>query len=231
MLRELRDLLAVVPEGASKDDYRSAVVDDNVLMKPSAGTRSKTYAFVRDRFSLDPSVPVFRLLRLLWEKDHVGQPLMALFVGALRDPVIRATVPVILDLQPDQAVTSADFAKAVEAAMPERFSEKSLKAVGERANSSYKQSGHLSKRNPSTRQLVSATPGSATMALLFASLEGAGGQALLQSDWVRLLDSPPEMVLSEARIAASRGWLELRQAGDVLDISFHKLMSAIGRPS
>jgi hypothetical protein len=33
MLRELRDLLAVVPENASKDDYRSAVVDDKVALE------------------------------------------------------------------------------------------------------------------------------------------------------------------------------------------------------
>jgi len=231
MLNELRDLLAVVPESASKDDYRLTVVDDNVLMKPSAATRSKTYRFLRDRFALDPDVPVFRVLRLLWEKDEVGQPLMALLTAAFRDPVLRSTVPLVLERQQGQAIHSREFGQAIESAFPDRLKEKTLKSTGENTTSTYKQSGHLSKRNPSVRELVKATPGSATMALLFASLQGAGGHALLQSDWVRLLDSPPEMVLSEARIAASRGWLELRQAGDVLDISFHKLMSAIGRPS
>jgi hypothetical protein len=51
---------------------------------------------------------------------------------------------------------------------------------------------------------------------------------LLESDWVALLDTPPEMLLAEARVAAQRGWLEYRQAGDVLQIGFRGLFSVLG---
>src|SRR5699024_9148804 len=107
MLKELTQLLQAVPSDADKDEYKSAIVNENVLLKPSAGTRSKTYAFLRDRFALDPEVPIFRVLRLFWDRDEAGQPLMALLVGMFRDPVLQATLPLILEAEPDQEMSSS----------------------------------------------------------------------------------------------------------------------------
>lgn len=228
MLKELSALLAVVPAASTQAEYKQAIIEENALLKPSASTRSKTYSYLRDRYALDPDVPIFRLLRMLWNRDAEGQPLMALLVAVFRDPVLRATVPTIISRQPDQALPSRELSSVIGDAFPGKLTEKTLKSTGENTTSTYKQSGHLSHRNPSIRQRVAPTPGSTTIALLLATLNGAGGLALLQSDWVRLLDGPGEMVLAEARVAASRGWLEFRHAGDVLEISFHKLLASIG---
>jgi hypothetical protein len=228
MLKELSTLLATVPADADRGIYRQAIVEENALLKPSAGTRSKTYAFLRDRFALDPGVPVFRLLRMLWDRDPDGQALVALLVAAFRDPLLRSTVPLILERQPDQAVPSRDFSLAIASVFPAKLTDKTLKAAGERISSTFRQTGHLSETIPAIRKLVTPTPGSTTMALVLASLEGAGGQALLAHECVRLLDGTDELILSEARIASSRGWLELRHAGDVLEITFHKLLASLG---
>jgi len=228
MLGELSMLLAAMPQDASKNDYRAAIGEDNLLLKPSASTRAKTYSYLRDRFALDPEVPIFNVLRLLWERDEAGRPLLALLIAAFRDPVLRATVPAMIAREPDQAFPSREFAKIISEAFPGKLKEKTLKSTGENTTSTYKQSGHLQVRSLCVRQRVAATPGSTTIALLLATLAGSGGKALLESDWVRLLDSPGELLLSEARVAASRGWLEYRHAGDVLEITFHQLMSAIG---
>lgn len=226
MLKELTALLARVPNGAAKGDYRAAVVSDNALMKPSASTRAKTYAYLRDRFALDPEIPLFNVLRFLWERDEPGQPLLALLVAAFRDPVLRSSFPAMISLDIDGHLSSDEFARIVGAAFPGKLSEKSLDAVGERLTSTYRQSGHLRGKRDCVRQRVTPTPGSATMALLLASLEGAGGMALLDTEWVRILDAPGELLLAEARAAASRGWLEMRQAGDVLEITFRQLLAA-----
>lgn len=228
MLKELQQLLASTPDDATIDDYKQAIVDDNVLLKPSVGTRSKTFSYLRDRYALDPAVPIFRLLRMLWDRDKDGQPLLALMVAILRDPVLRSTVPALLDRQPDQAIPSREFSRIIEEAFPGRLTEKTLKSTGENTTSSYKQSRHLVGRTDCRRQRVQPTAGSTTIALLLATLDGSGGYALLESDWLRLLDGSREQILSEARAASGRGWLELRHAGDVLEISFHRLLASIG---
>jgi hypothetical protein len=197
-------------------------------MKPSASTRAKTYAYLRDRFALDPAVPVFRLLRLLWDRDAAGQPLMAFLVAALRDPVLRSTVPAVLNHTVDEVVSTRELSRVINAAFPQKLSEKTLKSTGENTASTYKQSGHLRGRTDPVRQRVQPSPGSATMALLFATLDGRSGRGLFESEWVRLLDSPAELVLAEARVASGRGWLEYRHAGDVLEITFRQLFSTIG---
>lgn len=228
MVRELSALLAATPRDATKTDYKTAVVDQNLLLKPSTGTRAKTYAYLRDRFALDPAVPLFKTLRLLWDRDSAGQPLIALLVAAFRDPLLRATLPAVIAAPPDQRLTSREFALVVGRAFPDRLNAKTLQATAERLVSTYKQSGHLEGRSRCRRRRVRATPGSATIALLLATLDGGGGRALLATDWVRLLDSPDEVLLAEARVAASRGWLEYRHAGDVLEITFRQLFAAIG---
>ena len=228
MLGELHTLLATTPGTASLADYRRAIVDENVLLKPSSATRSRTFSYLRDRYGLDPSVPVFTLLRTLWERDEAGQPLMALLVAALRDPVLRSTLPVMIGCQPDQPVPSAQFSHIIANAFPDKLNENTLKATSERMTSTYRQSGHLKGRTRTVRQRVQPTPGSTTIALLLATLDGASGRGLLSTNWVQILDSSPETVLAEARIAANRGWLEYRQAGDVLELTFRTLLSRIG---
>jgi hypothetical protein len=228
MLAELSALLNATSPDASKDDYKRAVIDDNLLLKPSASTQAKTYSYLRDRFALDPAVPVFQVLRLLWQRDEAGRPLLALLVALFRDPVLRSSMELMIDRAQDQVVTSREFSQAVETAFPNRLGEKTLKSTGENLTSSYKQSGHLSKKNPSNRQRVTATPGSVTVGLLIAYLNGAQGMSFFESPWIRLLDSSNEKILSEARIASNRGWLEIRHAGNVLEITFRTLLSTIG---
>ena len=229
MLAELSALLAATPPDATRDDYRGAVVAENVLLKPSAGTRAKTYSYLRDRFALDPAVPIFCLLRLLWDRDPAGRATMTLFVAALRDPVLRATVPALLALQPDQPVSAPEFAAVIADAFPDKLNDITLKATAERLMSTYAQSGHLAgSAGRRARRRVTATPGGTTVALLLATLGGAGGKALLDTNWVRLLDAPDERVLAEARVAAERGWLEYRHAGDVLEITFRRLLATVG---
>lgn len=229
MLAELSTLLAAMPADAPADQYKRSIIDDNVLLKPSRSTQAKTYSYLRNRFALDPTVPIFQVLRLLWDRDPAGQSLMALLVALLRDPMLRASSGLVIDRAPDQVISSRDFSERINLAFPDRLGEKTLKAAGERLTSSYKQSGHLSKKNPSTRQRVTATPGSVTMALLIAQLQGAQGMTLFDTEWVRLLDSSNEKILSEARTASNRGWLEIRHAGNVLEITFRTLLDAIGK--
>lgn len=228
MFAELEALLNSMPASATLDEYRNAIVDENVLHKPSMGSRRKTFAYLRDRFALSSSVPIFAVLRRLWDLDSDARPLVTLQVAAFRDPLIRSVLPLIIESPVDTLLRSPSFRPSIESAFPETLSPTSLKSGSENLTSTFLQSGHLHGRSKPLRQRVHPTPGSVTLALLLASFEERSGRLLFESQWAKLLDAPPELLLAEARTAASRGWIELRQAGDVLDISFRGLLEASG---
>jgi len=228
MVAELTQLLAETPIDATAPVFRAAIIEENLLLKPTVATREKTYHSLKMRYALDPSVPIFAVQRTLWNRDPEGQPLIALLVAAFRDPLLRAVLPLVIDSAVDSPLRAGDFRTKISEAFPDEMSERSLQAASERMTSTFAQSGHLRGRTRRVRQRVHATPGSVAIALLLASFENRGGMRLLESHWVALLDTPPESLLAEARVAAQRGWLEYRQAGDVLEIGFRGLYSAIG---
>ena len=73
MLFELRALLSYVEAADSeKADYLEAIQTANCLGKRSGKTRVLTFRHLVDLYALDPSVLVFRALRLFWQRDVDG---------------------------------------------------------------------------------------------------------------------------------------------------------------
>lgn len=66
MLDDLRLLLAHTPPQATRADYVSAVVESNVLGKPTRKARELALRHIATLYSLDPANPIFRALRRLW---------------------------------------------------------------------------------------------------------------------------------------------------------------------
>src|SRR6266508_3480066 len=96
MLADLRQLLAATPIGAAYDDYRVAIMENNVLGKGTASTRLWSWKKLRELYALDPSLAVFRCFRQLWEADVPGRPLLAVLCACARDPLLRMSAVVIL---------------------------------------------------------------------------------------------------------------------------------------
>ena len=69
MLADLGELFAAVPPEAVREDYRAAIVDENVLGKATAANRRGTGQRLGELYALDPRVPLFRVLRRLWSVD------------------------------------------------------------------------------------------------------------------------------------------------------------------
>src|SRR5215208_3792503 len=121
MLSELGELLAVCPPSSSLADYRTAVVDENALLKPTGTTRESTFRWLRALYVLDPNVVLFRALRDLWDTDLEARPLLALLLAAAREPLLRATAPAILAAPRETLVESAILANAVNEGFPGRY--------------------------------------------------------------------------------------------------------------
>ena len=58
----LIELLRAVPADASHERYREAVVDDNVLGRPTQAGRQRTFRHLRELYFLDPARAEFAAL-------------------------------------------------------------------------------------------------------------------------------------------------------------------------
>ena len=225
MLVELRLLLAACPATTNVEGYRTAVVEENVLLKRTATTRRATFKWVRQLYALDTALPIFGALRHLWEADAAGQSTLAILCAVARDPMLRATAPVVLDCAPGAELPAPRLAEAIEAAYLGRFNAGSLRALGSHTASSWQQSGHLTGKVRKVRATVQPTPASTAYALLLGHLCDERGVGLFATLWARLLDAPPSALDAQAFAAAQRGWLDYRRIGEIADFGFSALLT------
>lgn len=224
MLADLRCLLADLPVQADALAYRNAVINANVLFKPTASTRRISFKRLRDLYALDPVVLLFRALRELWADDDEAQPLLALLCALARDLLLRSSAEMILALPVGEPVTPQQFTQVVSMAFPDRYSPVSLSTAGKNIASSWQQAGHLAGKLKKVRVRAHCRPNAVVYALLLGYVQGVRGAALFHTLWARVLDLAPHALYEQAQVAAQRGWLEYRRAGDVVEVEFRHLL-------
>lgn len=224
MLADLQALLAAVPADAPHEDYRSAVINDNVVGKGSLSGRQRTFRYLRELYLLDPGQLLFRAMRDLWDLDSAGQPLLAMLSALARDPALRATSGAVLPVGAGTTVTSHDLEEAVQQHFGHSYSDSIANKIGRNAGSSWTQSGHLEGRSNKRRTKALATPGSTAFALLFGHLSGQRGQGLFATLWARTLDANSAELNGLAGAASARGWLEYKRFGEVVEVGFKWLL-------
>ena len=221
MLLELRRLLGAAPAGASRQEYRELVLEENALGKRTSSNRLKTFKHLSELYGLDPSLAVFRLLRRLWDDDDAGRPLLAVLCACARDPLLRASADIVLDAKAGDPVAPATLAGSV----PRAFSPKTRLSLGQHLASSWTQSGHLTGKVRKVRTRAIATPAAAAYAVALGYMDGARGKLLLSTPWSRLLDCPANEIVTWVQKAARHGWMDYRAAGDVVDIRPKRLFA------
>ncbi len=188
MFAELSALFAYLPLAADRESYATAVVEDNVLSKRTASNRRLTLRHLSELYGLDASLPIFRAMRQLWELDPAARPMLAILCANARDPLLRATSPLILDAPLGAEVAKDALIDAMNETWPGRFSPASLDSVALNILSSWAQSGHLAGRYRKIRRNPAATPASTVYALFLGYGQGLRGATLLDSYWVKILD-------------------------------------------
>lgn len=224
MLAELKLLLSACSQEASLAAYRSAIIDDNVLLKPTSTTRLESFKRLRTLYSLRQDVLLFGALRDLWESDVEAQPLLAMLCALARDPVLRATADAVLALELGASVSASAFAEVVQHTFPQRFNATTLATIGRNVASSWQQSGHIVGHREKRRSSATSRPAAVAYAMLLGNLCGAYGMSLFTTLWARVLDAPPNILDSQAFAASQRGWIDYRRIGDIADIGFTRLM-------
>jgi len=109
--------------------------------------------------------------------------------------------------------------------LEDRLNDNILDKVVRNTSSSWTQSGHLTGRVRKYRQKVSPTPIVTVYALVLGYILGARGTGLFNTLWAKVLDTPSEELISLATKAKHLGFLDLSQAGGVLEVSFERILT------
>jgi len=216
----LIELLRIVPADAAHERYREAVVDQNVLGRPTQTGRQRSFRHLRELYFLDPARREFAAMRRLWDAEPYARPLLAGTLAFTRDGILRASFQAIQHAAVGSIVTSADLTKAVTAVYGTQLSEETLGKTGRNTGACWTQTGHLAGRVKKVRQMVEPFPAAVAFAAYLGHLAGNRGASVLDTPWAALLDLPPGAGLDALRAAHTQGLIDLLVAGDVVDVSF-----------
>ena len=226
MLTELDFLLGALSPSATRDQDRAAVIDGNVLGKRSVSNRKLSFQRLSELYGLDPSLPLFRILRHLWEQDPQGRPLLALQCSLARDPLLRATAPAILNAKMGQRLETPDLDAALQQDFSIRLNHSVLNKVARNAGSSWTQGGYTAGRAKKVRTQPCVTPANVAFAAVPGTFQGARGEMLLDTPWIGMFGKSRPELFALAHTASMRGWLAYRNLGAVVDLQATPLLTA-----
>ncbi|MFH0730578.1 MAG: hypothetical protein V2B19_30065 [Pseudomonadota bacterium] len=226
MFGELQSLLDAVPGKAGRLNYEKAVLEENCLGKQTLSTRKLSLQRLRELYALDPGIPLFRVMRDLWEINPESRPQLALLLSLSRDPLLRISAAPVLNTPIGKEFARQDLTDALEQGTAGRFNDSTLDKIVRNASSSWTQSGHLKGRARKFRQKIKATPAALAYALVLGYLQGIRGETLFGCPWVSILDLDALDAREKADDAKRLGLLDLKQSGSIIDISFPKLITA-----
>jgi hypothetical protein len=218
MLKELEALLAAVPIDAPAKAYRAAIVEENVLGKRTLSTRKETASRLSALHGLDPSKPLFRVLRRLWAVHSSAHPQLALLNGLARDPLLMATTTQVMGMSEMEQLQRSEMVAAVKGVTHDRLSPRVLDAVARNTASSWTQSGHLKGKVKKLRQLLKPHPASLALAFWLGYASGKRGKALLTTPWAMALDATSSGLLELAEQSKRLGLLKLSHGAGVVSI-------------
>ncbi len=220
MLDDLRQLFSSTAPDAQRADYVAAVVEANVLNKPTRKARELAWRHLATLYALDGANPIFRALRRLWSLNEAAQPMLALAVALARDPVLRASQSFVLSKDPGSQVPREHVEAHLRATSPDRFSTASLKSMAQNIAGTWTAAGLFIGRMRKIRVTAQTYPESIALLLFLGYLEGRTGARLFSSDWMNLVEAPTEVLESLAGSASHKGLLVFMSAGGVKEVRF-----------
>jgi hypothetical protein len=225
MLAELTELFFGRDAASTLDQYRDDIVDFNVLNKPTEKARKLTYRHLTDLYGLSNDIPIFRVFRRLWGSDDLARPVLACQMALARDPLLRLTEDSILKLQVGEPFMREAMEAILAAGDPDRFSAASLKSFAQNVNGTWTHAGFLKGRVKKFRREPVIRPVNVVFALFLGYLQGATGNRLFTSEWIKVLDCRMEKLLELARQASHAGLITFKHSSEVVEVTFPGYLS------
>ena len=219
MLNELGVLFQHVPIAATRDAYKRAIIEDNILRKASYNNRLSTSTQFVLMYGLDPKLALFRNFRRLWDHDQGSQMALTLLMGMARDPVFRACANDVIDMAHGECVDRESLIKVLDRFGSGRWSRNVLVLATGNVLNSLHQVGLITRKE---HRRVQPTLGitAIAFALFLGRVEGAEGNALFKTNWTRALDQSARELMGQATTASHEGLIDLLNSGGVVEVRF-----------
>ena len=227
MRADIEHVMAAVGFGATPDDYRRAILDENAARKGTGTSRMWAWKRLKLRYALDrpETVEFAAFRRAMRDSDPAGRALSAMLMFARQDRLFRESTLQVLVPRLGHAgeVISAPLVREdVEArrrAAGLEWSDESLASVANHLASSWKDFGLV--EGSKERRIARLRPSHATtrFAVELGRAEGRTDRQILDAPWFRLLGMDATAAESALRAAARDGILQYRAQADVIEIT------------
>lgn len=224
MLDELTLLIRGTRPDASKEALKKAVVEENLIGKPTASSREKTFDHLRRAYGMDASTALWRVLRQFAQQEPQALPLMALVLVYSRDLQLRKSFDLVASLKPGQELPRVQMEEWLEQVFPGRFSKGMKGSMARNVNTTWTATGHLVGKMRKVGSRPKPHWLATTYAMFVGYLAGIRGQLLLDSVYARLVGVDPMTAADHLSIASAHGLLRFRNAGGVVETDFSNLL-------
>lgn len=225
MFREFCAFVLAMPRSVDGGDFARAVVDENLLEKPTLSSRKKSLRHLIELYGMDPSKALFRVLWDLGHADIDSLPQLCLVCAYARDPQLRHSFELIRSLRLGEVLARTDMEQHLESGFPGRFSPAMKKSMAQNVNTTWTFGGHLTGRTKKIRQLPVPRPVSAAYAMFIGYLAGLRGERLLDSAFAALVASNRSQLQAALSLASAKGLLSFKQAGSIVEFDFSNLLT------
>lgn len=225
MFLEMSILVRTMPLSLTSDDFTKAIVEENVLEKPTLSSRKKSLRHLVELYGMDTSKAIFRIF---WEFGHAdleSLPQLCLVCAYARDPQLRQSFELIRTLRLGEVLERAAMEQHLENGFPGRFSPAMKKSMAQNVITTWTFGGHLSGKKKKPKRLPVPRPISAAYAMFVGYLSGLRGERLLDSTFAALVSSDRSQLQTALALASARGLLSLKQAAGVVEFDFSSLLS------
>ncbi len=225
MLTELQAVLAQTVTTAHRADIERAVVENNILNKPTLASRRKSLRHLQELYGLDMAQALFRVLRDFSPRDPASIPLLALVCAYARNPQVRGSFALIHRLGVGEVLRRETMEAHLEACFPGRFSPARKNSMAQDVNTSWTNAGHLTGKVRKVRRLPECRPEAGAYAMFAGYLSGLRGQQLVQSPLGLLVAKDSSVLLTQLPLASARGLIGFKFAGGIVEFEFRRLLT------
>ncbi len=227
MLREMSILVGAIPLSLTRDEFAKAIVEENVLEKPTLSSRKKSHRHLVELYGMDPSKALFRVLWELGHADLDSLSLLCLVCAYARDPQLRQSFELVRTLRLGEVLARSAMEQHLENGFPSRFSRATKASMARNVNTTWTFGGHLAGKVKKTRRLPEPRPISAAYAMFVGYLTGLRGERLLESAFASLVASNRSQLQAALSLASAKGLLALKQAAGIVEFDFSNLLTPV----